>query len=335
MRAPCFESSARLEWRLRYGEITFYPEQPSVSYSFTPVFPGCSDELAERGIVWNLWALMASVRQPGAFSILNSECGYPPDANLEELVLVSHPASDSVVWELDINGLRPALGRWLSEPDGFIRLVFVREEYEADIRAMLREVRLTHGMPVLSGNLTGAYGYAHLRQEYPADQSVVADIFEPTCHGDGDGEELAALDAEAVWSREAIFPVATELDIGFFGDRFFQIDGVARHDWIGHWFTNWSVLGAFRQWTAYVMGAYGMRSTPLGKHAQLPESLSSNTLVLLPERDIESCHRAGEYFVQTVQRSFQEGKTAPDVAVHYVRIDLPYIQHPLVGGVSA
>jgi hypothetical protein len=323
MRAPYFESPAHLEWRLRYGEITFYPDAPGVSFSLTPVFPGCSDELAERGIVWDLWALMASVRQPGAYSILNSECGYPPDAYLEAHVLVSHPESDVVVWELDIKGLRLALGEWISEPDGFVRLVFVREEYEADIRAMLCEVQRINGTPVQLANLTGAYGYAFLNKEYPGIQSIVADVFEPTCHGDVDGDELTELDADAVWPSEPVFVVATELEIGFFDDRLYRVDGKVQHDWIGRWFTRWAALDAFRQWLAYVRRAYALRFAANDMEVQVPEGVAPNVFVLMPDRDIENCHSAGEYFAQTLQRSFREGKTAPDVVVRYARLDLP------------
>ena len=323
MRAPYFESPARLEWRLRYGEITFYPNAPGVRFSLTPVFPGCSDELAERGIVWDLWALMASVRQPGAYSILNSECGYPPDAYLDEHVLVSHPVRDVVVWELDIKGLRPALGAWISEPDGFVRLVFVREEYEADIRAMLCEVRQIHGLPVKLANLVEADSYAFLSEEYPGVQSVMADVFEPTCHGDADGDELAELDVEVVWPREPIFPVATMLEIGFFDDQLFRVDGVSRHDWIGRWFSRWAVLDAFRQWSAYFRRAYAFRFSAIEMEVQLPAGVAPNTFVLMPEWNVENCHRAGEYFAQTLQRSFREGMTAPEVTVCYVRLDFP------------
>lgn len=323
MRALCFESPARLEWRLRYGEITFYPDAPGVSFSLTPVFPGCSDELAERGIVWDLWALMASVRQSGAYSILNSECGYPPDAYLEEHVLVSHPVCDVVVWELDIKGLKPALGAWISDPDGFVRLVFGREEYEADIRAMLCEVRQIYGLPVKLANLVEADGYAFLSEEYPGVQTVMADVYEPTCHGDADGDEFAELDADEVWPREPIFPVATTLEIGFFEDRLFRVDGMSRPDWLGRWFTRWAVLDAFRHWTAYVRRAYAVRSSPIEMEVRLPAGVAPNTFVLMSDRDIENCHRAGEYFAQTLQHSFREGKTAPGVTVRYVRLGLP------------
>jgi hypothetical protein len=323
MEAPLIETSARLEWRLRYGEITFYPDAPTVSFSLTPVFPGCSDELAERGIVWDLWALMASVRQPGSYSILNSECGYPPDAYIEAQVLVSHPASEIVVWELDIKGLMPVLAEWVSEPDGFIRLVFVREEYEADIRAMLREVQQVYGSPVAVADLAGAYGYEHLGEDYPGIQSVVAAVFEPTIHGELDGEEFAELDAEAVWSREPIFLDATVLEIAFFEDQFFRADGEIRRDWIGRWFTRWAVLDAFRHWLAHVSRAFALRFACTDKEAQAPEGIAPNVFVLLPDLDIENCHRAGEYFAQTLQRSFREGNTAPGVTVRYLRLDLP------------
>ena len=323
MREPYIETQARLGWFSRHGEIIFDPDQPYVTYSLTPVFPYCSGKLAELGIVWDLWRLLDSVRRPGAYFILNSECGYPPDAYLEVSVLVSHPDSETVIWEIDIEGLRPALDTAFDGQDGFIRLVFRRDEYEADIRAMLREVQHAGRTLVPLERLRATHGYDHLVQHHPDIRALPVGVFEPTVHGDCDLDEFAALDAEAAWPREPIYPPGTSIEIGFFGTELYRIDGQTHHDWLGRWFTRWQVLDAFRQWMDHATKWFALRFVFRGTDVLVPVGADPNAYVLLPDRDVESCHRGGEAFAAAFQRGLEEGMTAPGVSVRYLRLDLP------------
>lgn len=314
MKRPFFEMPARLGWRKRYGEFIFYPDAPCVTFSLTPVFPGCGGKLAERGIVWDLWRLMESVRRPGAFSVINCECGYPPDANIETDVSVSHPDDATVIWELDCKGLSPALDDAFCHLDGFIRLVFERKAYESYVRGMLREVQNTARTPTPIADLAEAYDFGSLEKLYP-DCSFVADYrFEPTVHGDCDAEEFCALDAEADWPREPLFAPGTLLEIGLFGDRLLRIDGCLRNDWIGRWFTRWEAHIAFRLWLGYVNRRFTFSS--IGMLTDI--AADPNEFVLAPGQDRETCHRAGEAFAEALRRCLSEGKTAPGVEVRYV-----------------
>jgi hypothetical protein len=141
------EMPARLGWQLFFSEIIF-DDPPYLVLQAIPEFPGGSARLAERGIVWDIFRLIESVKRPGAHQLLTSDCGYAPDSYLNEAMLVSHPDADSVVWEIDIEGLRPALADNF-EPVryGFIRLVFRRDEYEADIRRLVLELQRAAATP--------------------------------------------------------------------------------------------------------------------------------------------------------------------------------------------
>lgn len=321
MRAPIFEVPARLGWRLNYGDIIFYPDAPAVICSMTPIFPGCSDNLVARGIVWDIGALLASVRRPGAHHILNCECGYPPDAELNEAVLVSHPDDETVVWELDIKGLLPALDDWLSVYEGFIRLIFSRQDYEADMRAMLREVQRTAQGNVAVSCLSGAYDHDYLVANYPKLEHIGVDYFEPTRHGDLDWEEWVEKGADGTWPRVPILPAGSRLEIGFFGEHLYRLDGQVQHDWLGRWFTRWTVLDAYRQWLEPVGRAFALPM--LIPDMKASAGVDPNVFVLFPGQDAELCHRAGEAFAAALRRSFLEGATAPEVTVCYLRRDLP------------
>jgi hypothetical protein len=260
---------------------------------------------------------MDSARRPGGHDILTCACGQPPHARLEEAVLVSHPDDETVVWELDIQGLKPALTEVPTDREGFVRLIFRRPEYEADIRAMLREVRRVQGASIPVADLVEVRGQEFLVENHPEFRHVVADLFEPTVHGDSDGEALARLDAEAEWPREPLFPPGTRVEIGLFGAEQCLVDGRASRVWIERWFTRWAVLDAYRQWGESFVRAYALPWLYPGMKA--PMGVADNEFVLLPGGDMETCHCAGEAFAAALQRAFREGCTAPDVSVRYLR----------------
>jgi hypothetical protein len=110
---PALTLSSRIGWQIYYSEIIFC-DPPHLILQAVPDFAGGGNDLAEHGIVWDVFALIESIKQPGAHQMLTADCGYAPDVYIEESVLVSHPDSNTVIWEMDIAGLRPALDKTLT-----------------------------------------------------------------------------------------------------------------------------------------------------------------------------------------------------------------------------
>ncbi len=320
MIEPFLDRPARLGWRKNFTQIIFDPDQPYVEFSLTPEFPWCSEELAKRGIVWSLRDLLASVRTPGAYQLVTCTCGYAPDAGLEERICVSHPDAESVVWEIDIKGLAPALADTLANIEGFICLRFVRDEYEVDIRAMLREVQETAYKPVSLAQMAAANGIEYLRSEYPACLSLPAEVFEPGERG-CDLEDFVVMDCEAPWGRKPVLRAGRLLEIGLFDDWLARVDGNVDKDWIGRWFTRWVTLAAFRTWDAYFFRRYGLNGVLLEADEVRP-----NGIVMSFNDALEACHVAGEHLAAAIQAQFDEGETAPGLVVRYVRFAPPMVQ---------
>lgn len=319
MIEPFVECSARLGWHKRFTQIIFDPDQPYVEFSLTPEFPWCSEKLAKWGIVWSLRDLLASVRTPGAYQLVTCECGYAPDAGLQELICVSHPDAASVVWEIDIKGLTPALDKALAGIEGFIRLCFVRDEYEADIRAMLREVQETAYKPVSLAQMAAADGVEYLRNEYPECLTLPAEVFEPGERG-CDLDDFVAMDYAAPWGRKPVLRAGRLLEIGLFDDWMARVDGNVDKDWIGRWFTRWATLAAFRAWTPHYSRLYGFGCVPLDSN-----NVGQNCFVLSSNDALEACHVAGERLAAVIQAQFDESETAPGVVVRYVRCVPPVV----------
>lgn len=320
--SPVLTLAGRIGWTVRFTEVIF-DDPPCLVLQAIPVFPGCSDYLAKRGIVWDVFALIDSAKQPGAYQVLTCECGYAPDADLYEAVLVGHPDEDTIVWELDIVGLRPALEAGFEDnPGGFVRLIFVRDEYEADIRALLRELQRCGGPPIATLDLTAdVAGVEHLHAAYPNLDWIRVDTLEPDTKGMA-LERLLELDADASWIRKAIWPNRTLVEFGFFaragGHELIRVNGeLSGAIWPGWYFTRWQVLAAFKAWLSHVQRAFW-----LGRVACLPKSIGKNEFVLLTEAGRISCHAAGRQLAAIMQISLNEGKTAPGVIVRYCECPL-------------
>lgn len=321
---PILDQPARLGWRRNVTVIVFDPNQPYVEFSLTPEFPCCSNKLAERGIVWSLRDLLASARCPGAYQVVTCECGYAPDAYLEERICVSHPDAESVVWEIDIKGLARALDDALEVIEGFIRLRFVRDEYEADIRAMLREVQETACTPVSLAQMASTDGIEFLRGDYPDCLSLPAKVFEPGERG-GDLDDFVAMDSAAPWGRKSVLPAGARLEIGLFDDEWVRLDGKLDRDWIGRWFTRWAALAAFRAWACHFSRCFCLGLDRV--YLKNSDKVGQNSFVLLPETTLAACHAAGQHFAAILQALFDEGGTAPGVTVSYVRCNPPMAQN--------
>lgn len=196
-QSPALSLSGRIAWMIRFSEVMF-DDPPYLVIQATPIFPGCHDKLAERGIVWNIFALLESAKRPGAHQVITADCGYPPDVYLNESIQVSHPDDNTIVWEMDIPGLRPALNDMLiPDQQGFIRLTFARDAYESSIRALLHELQRCARTPVHVHSLTDeVFDLKGLRKHYPDVTLIQVGALEP----DESGlalEHVLALDTNA------------------------------------------------------------------------------------------------------------------------------------------
>lgn len=297
------ELPGRLGWTPE-GDV-IYSDPPSLCVHFTPAFPGCNVAIAEEGIVWDVLALYDSARRPGGYDLLNSDCGYPPDSGLEEMVFVSHPNANTIVWEIDVHGLRPALADHWQDGDNCLRLVFERAQYEADIRAMLREARGT--------------GSADL----PVEE------IEPMVRG-LEFEQVCALDCEGQWEREPVLPPGTLVEFGFFGAEILTIDGKRDYGWPTRLFPRWAVSASFKQWLRFVCRGCALRYA-LGEEGAVADlsrftaETEQSSFVLLRESERAACDRAGEELALLLKASFSEGETAPGVEVIYHPCRIPAV----------
>ena len=325
--SPLVEIAARVGWCTRISEIV-YGDPPYLIMQSIPVFPGCHGELIELGIVWDVLDLIDSIKRPGAYQLLTCECGYAPDAGLDERVLVSHLDAHTVIWELDIPGLRPALDNSFADVTaGFIRLVFRREEYESDIRAMVSELQCVAKTTFSAHPETDAYGLQQLLRShdfpFPITSTIMVEELEPNTKGLA-LECLLETNTSAPWEQEPIWPRNTVVEFGFFrkgdGHELMKVDGSdSVNCWPGWYFTRWQALEAFRVWLSFVDRSWTI-SIP-GKQ-QAPAGAGTNEFVLLLETDRVLCHSAGKRFAKVMQSCCNEGNTAPDVAVLYVETTL-------------
>lgn len=200
---PAATFAARVGWRVRFEVIFDTP--PYLVMQAKPVFPGANSKPADPEIVWAVFALVEAAQQPGAYWLITCSCGYAFDAEIEQPVRVSHSDPETIIWEIDIPGLRPILAeQFAGVVEGFIRLVFARAEYEADVRNRPRELQACVRAPIAVAALADDVVHVtHLRREQPVLDRMPVEVFEP----DGDGTEIEALrafDIDAPWPHAVV-----------------------------------------------------------------------------------------------------------------------------------
>ncbi|HSO81180.1 hypothetical protein [Thiocapsa sp.] len=314
---PFLDLPARLGWRARYAEIIL-ADPPYVILQATPIFPCCHPGLIERGIVWDTFSLLDSHERPGGHQILTSSCGIADDAGLKARILVSHPDTRRIVWELDLMGLGPALEDHLHAEKGFIRLTFERDQYESDLRALVRELRERATHPVTVAELSETVGFESLRDDYWQLAPFQVEELEPSIGGMA-LEQLLDLDPDSLPARTPLWPPGTLIEFGFFevgdGHELMRVNGESRRlAWPPRYFTRWEAMNAFNVWVrlfhrGFVLGHHGCIS---------PARSERNRFFLLHESDRAGCHAAGRNLADVVQRHYLEGETAPGVTVRYV-----------------
>lgn len=281
-RAPVWQAPARLGWEWR-RDHTERSDAPQALMRVTPVFPGCHPALFERGIVWDPAALREAARRPGGHQVLVVG-GHGAERRIEDSVRVSHPDARTIVWELDLQRLGVALDEAVAgtAQDGFIRLLFDRNTYEADLRELLHEVQAHDGAPV------------------PGDDGLIAWPREP------------------VWPANTRVEFGYFEDAA--GPALMRVNGkLERATWPGWNFPRWEAMHAFRRWLDWTaLDA----SWPPKPQASGRDGRCASLRYLRQEADRTPCHDAGRRLARVLQTCLNEATTAPGVAVTYVECPL-------------
>jgi len=281
-RAPVWQAPARLGWEWR-RDHTERSDAPQALMRVTPVFPGCHPALFERGIVWDPAALREAARRAGGHQVLVVG-GHGPERRIEDSVRVSHPDARTIVWELDLQRLGVALDEAVAgtAQDGFIRLLFDRNTYEADLRELWREVQAHVGAPV------------------PGDDGLIAWPREP------------------VWPANTRVEFGYFEDAA--GPALMRVNGkLERATWPGWNFPRWEAMHAFRRWLDWTaLDA----SWPPKPQASGRDGRCASLRYLRQEADRTPCHDAGRRLARVLQTCLNEAATAPGVTVTYVECPL-------------
>jgi len=324
--SPVMELPSRIGWKFHYSEIIF-DDPPYLIMEAWPDFSGCHPDIGRTGIVWDPLLLWKSIIRPGGYFLLTCSCDYPPDAGIEEMVLVSHPDDRTVIWELDIKGLFPALDKRIFPDEGFVRLVFNRDDYETEIKSMLHELRHRLVNPAPIAELSDVNGFDHLIRLHPQLAAIAVGEFEPN-GGCDEMDTLLGMDPEAARSMQPIWPPGTVIEFGFFdrgGARCQEVmivDGLPLPgaNWPTRYLTRWSTLIAFCSWMAYVQRGHAMSASWVELGGQF-----NNTFFLTKGSDRERCHEAGKVLASLLQKSYEESNAAQGVTVAYRKCYLPAI----------
>ncbi|WPL18963.1 hypothetical protein Thiowin_04063 [Thiorhodovibrio winogradskyi] len=319
---PLLDLPARLGWQARYAWICF-ADPPYVILQATLIFPLCHPELFARDIVCDSFSLLDSLERPGAHWILTSTCGIADDAGLEAPIFVSHPYRQQIVWEVDLKGLAPALDDSLNDKDGFIRLTFERCQYEAELRALVCELRERAINPVPIEAMSETYGVEALQREYSHLAPFQVDELEPSIGGMA-LERLLDLDLDNLPDPSPLWSAGTLIEFGFFevddGHDLIRVNGAVPRplSWPPRYFTRWEAWRAFHRWVDFIQRGFW-----LGHHGcVVPPRSEQNRFFLLQESHRALCHAAGRHLAEVVQRDYQEGETAPGVMVRYAECPL-------------
>lgn len=287
---PLLTLPARLGWKLGrsfiYGNSGTNPPTEQ-ELKFIPALE-CGLELAGvyGDIVLDLKTLFESARKPGGYFLLTCECGIADDADIYELIFVQHLSPDTIVWELDIQGLKAALVKetWLTHQEGYVRLIFDRSQYVADLRRMVVEVQKANKeLELYEVAGSGDYGFV---------------------------EELLAFDFDAPIIAEAIFPPGSHLEFRLEEDEYCWLNGKKLKGWPLHYYPRWEINRAFKKWTNFFQRGYAG---------------NPNLFYLPDENDRAACDAAGNELVERLQRSIDESGNSSQVTVSYSSCLLPVI----------
>lgn len=141
-----FSVYARLGWELECRPLRGTDSDQPVDQDifFRPALTSVlkiEDEY--RQVVLDLKTLIESVSKPGAYFLLNCECGIADDAGIRDEIAVHYPNAHFIVWEFDVQAYRVLLQQdsRVAKKNGRVRLIFIRKQYEADVRCMVDEAK--------------------------------------------------------------------------------------------------------------------------------------------------------------------------------------------------
>lgn len=293
---PLLTLSARLGWKLGrtyiYGDGGDKPPTEQI-LKFNPALEGRltlagkSDDL-----VLDLKALIASAVSPGGYYLLNCECGCPDDAGIGEMIFVHHPDEHSIVWELDVQGLRAAMLNedWLTQQNGYVRLVFERAQYEADVRRMMVEVK---------------------------QQDAILELDEVAPQDYGFTEYLLACDFDLPFVVDPLLPPGSHLEFRLEGSELCWLDGKRLLLWPTWLFPCWNVNQAFKSWLAFVKRGHGIKTAA--------RPLEPNSFYLRDAHSRAACDAAGNALVEKLRACLNQGVHAPEITVSYGPCVVPTI----------
>lgn len=306
---PLAEFHARLEWSLEeqplYWEETHRETVTGKCLRFHPHFPECNPALDED-ILWDLLALFASTRTPGAYSLLTCSCGMGDHAGIDKPIFVSHPSPDSIVWEINTQGLAPALAPSWREHPGFLRLIFSRDEYLASIRAMIEAAKAANSA------------------------ALPVEELEPNRNGRAFEELLTADDGGMLGKRKALLNSKSTLEIGSFGSDLLLLNGRPERRWPTALFPRWQCDAAFDRWLGFLQRGYGLTpeaGQPSGEIdiAEISKGERQNDFFLLSAARRHDCNAAGEELVAQLRAAWARSDAAPDLEVLYRPITAPAV----------
>lgn len=143
---PVLAVAARLGWRLEYRPIFEKNSDQPIDQDlyFRPALH-CVLAIEDKynQAVLDLNALLESVKKPGRYFLLNCECGLADDAGIMDEIVVRYPNAHFIVWEFEAQAYRSLLQQdsRFAKRDGRVRLIFTREQYEADLQRMVDEAK--------------------------------------------------------------------------------------------------------------------------------------------------------------------------------------------------
>jgi|CXWL01.1.fsa_nt_gi hypothetical protein len=312
---PLLILPARLGWKLGrsfiYGDGGDKPPTDQ-ELKFLPALE-CGLQMAgEHGdIVLDLQSLFESARKPGGYWLLTCECGEADDADIHEPIFVQHLSPDTIVWELDIQGLRAALVKemWLTHQEGYVRLIFDRNQYVADLRRMVVEVQQANKELELWGVAgRGDYGFV---------------------------EELLAFNFDEPIVAEPIFPPGSHLEFKLEGEEFCWLNGKRLFGWPPHYFPTWEINRIFKMWMEFFQRGYAFNSSGLPAQsgglyllggteydAQIVTG-NLNQFYLLDESCRAACDVTGNELVEKLRVAINQGVSSSKIMVSYSPCVLP------------
>lgn len=171
---------ARLGWRLECRPLRGKDSDQPIDQDlfFRPALT-CVLKMEDehRQVVLDLKELLESASKPGAYFLLNCECGLADDAGIMEEIVVQYPNAHFIVWEFEAQAYRALLQQdsRFAKRNGHVRLLFIREQYETDLQCMVDEAKLANGRLELCDIAPNDYSFSEYLLSGNADLPVRAE----------------------------------------------------------------------------------------------------------------------------------------------------------------